>query len=147
MAAGLAISGPLCAQERLEINNIYPITQEMIQLSDRMFFTQDNQGYYDVVEGPLEDGTARCIGSGFGFRVGASTINGICIFTEGDNTFTMSWKAGEKGAANTWEIIDGTGRFKGMTGDGIATTGIEVVYRARPMRQSHIVGTVIIPGE
>ena len=34
--------------------------------------------------------------------------------------------------------------FKG--GKGIATTGVEIMYKAMPLRQSHIVGSVTIPG-
>ena len=145
--AVLLAAGAVSAEERLEINNIYPLNQENFDLGDRIFHTADNNGYFEVVEGPLDEGPARCIGSGFGFADGTSTINGICIFGEGDDTFTISWKGGEKGAANTWNVIDGTGRFKGMTGEGIATTGIKVIYQAMPMRKSHIVGMVDIPNQ
>lgn len=135
------------AQERIELNNIYPISQESYQLYDSIYFTQDNRGYYEVIEGPLEPGPARCIGAGFGAQNGMNSIEGICIFGEGDDTFTMRWKAGNQGAANTWVIVDGTGKFKGMTGEGIATTDVEVMYKAMPLRQSHIVGTVNMPQE
>ena len=145
--AGAALAGAAGAAERIEINNIYPLNEESFQLADRIFFTQDNRGYYEVVEGPLENGPARCIGSGFGFRDGLNTITGICVFGEGEDTFTMSWKAGEQGAANSWKIVDGTGRFAGMTGEGIASTGTAVMYRAMPLRQTHIVGTVDIPND
>ena len=57
----------------------------------------------------------------------------------------MAWEAGEQGAANVWHIVDGTGRYEGMTGSGIATTDTEIMYKAMPLRQTHIVGTVDIP--
>lgn len=143
--AGALSAGPAFAQERIEINNFYPLNQEYFQLSDSVYYTQDNQGYFEVVEGPLEEGPARCVGGGFGAQNGENSIQGVCVFGEGIDTFTMRWKAGEQGAANTWSIAGGTGKFEGMTGEGIATTGVEVMYRAMPMRQSHIVGTVNIP--
>lgn len=135
------------AQQRIEINNIYPMSGTYYQLADRIFFTQDNKGQFEVVEGPIQDGPARCIGSGFGFQDGTSTIQGICIFGEGEDTFTMDWFAGEQGAANTWNIVQGTGKYEGMTGNGIATTGVEVMYRAMPFRETHIIGTVTLKGE
>jgi hypothetical protein len=129
-------------QQRIEINNIYPLNQENFDLGDHIFHLTDNMGGFEVVEGPMDDGPARCLGSGFGFEDGTNSITGICVFGEGKDTFTMRWKAGEKGAANTWEIITGTGRYDGMTGSGIATTDIASAYRALPLRRTHLVGTV-----
>lgn len=137
-SATSAVADPV----RIELNNIYPLTQEIHTLRDRAYFTQDNQGFFEVIEGPLEEGPARCIGSGFVFRDGTSTVAGICIFGEGDDTFTIDWTAGAQGLANTWVVRQGTGRFEGMTGEGIATTSAQIMYRAMPLRQSHIVGTV-----
>ena len=139
---GFVASNPALAADRIEINNIYPLNQEFFQLSDSVYYMQDNRGHFEVVEGPLEEGPARCVGGGFGSQNGENSIQGVCVFGEGEDTFTMRWKAGEQGAANTWTIVGGTGRFDGMTGDGIATTGVEIMYKAMPMRQSHIVGTV-----
>ena len=142
---GFVASNPALAADRIEINNIYPLNQEFFQLSDSVYYMQDNRGHFEVVEGPLEEGPARCVGGGFGSQNGENSIQGVCVFGEGEDTFTMRWKAGEQGAANTWTIVGGTGRFDGMTGDGIATTGVEIMYKAMPMRQSHIVGTVNVP--
>jgi len=146
-AAGVLIAQSAFGQERLEINNFYPLSGETIDLDGRVFFTQDNRGHFEVVEGPIKEGPARCVGSGFGYQDGTNTIQGICIFGEGDATFTMKWKAGEKGEANTWTIVAATGAYKGMTGEGIATTAKQVMYKAMPLRQTHIVGTVEMPKE
>ena len=142
---GFWASSPAFAEERIEINNIYPLNQEYFQLSDSVYYMQDNRGYFEVVEGPIEEGPARCVGGGFGSQNGENSIQGVCVFGEAEDTFTMRWKAGERGEANTWTIVGGTGRFDGMTGEGIATTGVEIMYKAMPMRQSHVVGTVDIP--
>jgi len=143
--AGIFTASAALSQERIELNNIYPTTEETFQLSDRVFYTQDNQGIFEVVDGPFEQGPARCLGSGFGLRNGMSSVEGICIFGEDSDTFTMHWKAGQQGAANTWTIVAGTGKYRGMTGEGIATTSVEIMYQAMPRRLSHIVGTVTIP--
>lgn len=141
IGASLA-AGAAQAEQRIEINNTYPITQESFQLADRVFYTQDNRGYFEVIEGPFTEGPARCIGSGFGLQDGRSTVTGICIFGEGEETFTIVWEAGQQGAANSWTVVDGTGRYRGMTGSGIATTNIATMYKALPLRETHIVGTV-----
>ena len=138
-------SSPGFAQERIEINNVYPLNQEYFQLPDSVYYTQDNRGYFEVIEGPLEEGPARCVGGGFGAQNGENSIEGVCVFGEAENTFIMRWKAGQQGQANTWTILDGTGMYEGMTGEGIATTGVEVMYKAMPLRQSRITGTVNIP--
>jgi hypothetical protein len=132
-------------EQRIEINNVYLLNQENFDLGDHIFHMTDNTGGFEVIEGPMDDGPTRCLGSGFGFEDGTNTITGICVFGDGDDSFTMRWKAGEKGAANTWEIIIGTGRFEGMIGSGIATTDIVSAYQALPLRRTHIVGTVEIP--
>ncbi|NNJ69564.1 MAG: hypothetical protein HKP54_16175, partial [Boseongicola sp.] len=124
---------------------IYRLNQETRQLADKVFFTQDNDGYFEVVEGPLEEGPVRCLGSGFVMKNGTGSVEGICIFGEDDDTFIMEWQAGEQGAANDWIIKTGTGKFEGISGEGIATTSVEIMYKAMPLRQSRIVGTITLP--
>lgn len=142
---GFWASSPAFAEERIEINNIYPLNQEYFQLSDSVYYMQDNRGYFEVVEGPIEEGPARCVGGGFGSQNGENSIQGVCVFREAEDTFTMRWKAGEQGKANTWTIVAGKGKYDGMTGEGTATTGVEIMYKAMPLRRSHIMGTVNIP--
>lgn len=131
--------------QTIEINNIYPIGEEIFQLRDRVFYTVDNIGGFEVVQGPVDDGPARCTGSGFVFRDGRTTVGGICIFGEGADTFTMEWTAGEQGRANEWTIRHGTGTYAGMTGTGIATTDIVTSFQALPLRKTHIIGVVELP--
>jgi hypothetical protein len=148
IAAALALvltAGASVAQDRIVINNIYRINQQSYQLADKIFFTQDNDGYFEVIEGPLEEGPVRCIGSGFGNQDGTGSIQGICIYGEGDDTFIMEWQAGQQGAANTWTIDSGSGKFEGITGEGIATTSVEIMYKAMPLRESRVVGTITLP--
>jgi len=142
IVAGMFVSGAAFAQERIELNIIYPLNQEVFQLHDGVYFTQDNQGYFDVVEGPLEDGAARCIGGGFAGGGRENSVEGICIIGEDADTFTLRWEVDETGISNNWTIVAGTGRFEGATGEGVATTGVAIMYRAMPLRQTHLVGAI-----
>lgn len=141
LAAGMFGAGGAVAQERIELNIIYPLNQEVFQIHDGVYFTQDNRGYFEVVEGPLEDGAARCIGGGF-VGSGENTVTGICIIGEDEDAFTLRWAVDDTGMSNNWSIVAGTGRFEGATGEGIATSGVEIMYRAMPLRQTHLVGTI-----
>lgn len=87
----------------------------------------------------------RCIGSGFSRKDGTRSIEGICIYGEGDDTFTMECQASEQGAANSWAIPNGSGKYDGITGEGIATTAVEIMHKAMPLRQSHFIGTITLP--
>ncbi|QXT39240.1 hypothetical protein [Gymnodinialimonas ceratoperidinii] len=141
IAAGLLAPGAAIAQERIDLNVVYPLNQEVFPLHDGVYFRQDNRGFYEVVEGPLDGGVARCIGAGFAGR-GVNTVEGICIIGEQADTFTLRWSVDDSGLSNNWTIVAGTGRFEGASGDGIATSGVEIMYRAMPMRQTHIVGMI-----
>ncbi len=145
VSIGILQVTPVAAQQAIELNNIYPLNEERFQLPDSIYFMQDNLGFFEVIAGPFEEGPARCVGGGFGQQDGMNSIEGICLFGEGEDTFTMTWKAGERGRANSWIIVSGTGRYDGITGEGIATTGVSVMYNAQPRRKSHIIGTVVIP--
>lgn len=145
-AGFLTLTGAIATAEehRIELNNTYPLDEEMFILEDRIFHAVDNDGWFEVVEGPFTDGPARCLGSGFSFKDGTNTISGLCVFGSGEDTFTMSWRAGQQGAANTWEIVMGTGRYTGMTGEGVASTDIVSTFQALPLRRTHIVGSVML---
>lgn len=143
--AGAIFTGAVHAQERIELNFIYPLNQEVFRLNDGTYFTQDNRGSFEVVEGPLEDGAVRCIGSGFSGS-GGNSVEGICIVGEDADTFTLRWSAHPSQISNVWTIVAGTGRFEGATGEGVATTGAALLFRAMPLRETHVVGTIQIPG-
>ena len=145
-AATLSFSaGAALALEPIELTNTYPLNEQVYMLSDRGFFTQDNVGYFEVIEGPFTGGPARCIGSGFVLADSTNTISGICIFGDGADTFTMRWEAGDRGAANDWTIAAGTGKYEGMSGEGTAITGSDEKFRSLPVRTTHIVGFVDFP--
>jgi len=143
LTAGVAAAG----EHPIEINNHYFQNEDKYPTRDGYYFTQDNEGRFEAIQGPFENGPARCIGSGFVHEGRNPEIGGICIFGEGEDTFTMSWKVNYPKMRNDWQIVGGTGRYEGMTGEGVATTDIEVVYHAMPLRQTHIIGTVDLPGE
>ena len=48
--------------------------------------------------------------------------NGICIHGSGDDTFALRWNADSGSKVNIWKILSGKGKYKGLTGQGTATT-------------------------
>lgn len=116
---------PFCAAagERVAGTNSYVIHQQNWHAGDMTYWRLDNAGTFDVSAGPLTPGFVRCIGAGFGSARGV-TGEGICIFGKDDDTFTWHWEAHRDGP-NTWEVIDATGKYRGMTGSGRAITRVE----------------------
>ena len=134
------------AEQRLEMNMQASSDQsEEFQLDGKTFYFADTHGFYESVEGPAGDGMTRCLGSGFYHPDGTNDIKGICIFGEEADTFTMTWVSGEQGGANAWEIVSGTGKFLGATGQGISTRRAERLLKAMPFTHIHVVGTIDLP--
>lgn len=134
------------AEQPIELNMQARAKQaEQFQLDGKTFYFADTAGYYESVVGPAGDGPTRCLGSGLYYPDGTNDIEGLCIFGEGPDTFTMTWISGEQGSANTWEIVAGTGRFLGATGEGISTRDEELLFKAMPMTHLHVVGTINLP--
>ena len=142
----LFMASAALAEQRIELNMKATMdARDTFELDDSGFYYQDSESYSEVVEGPFEDGPSRCLGSGFYFKDGTNDIGGICIYGEGTDTFTIKWKAGEQGTANTWTVVAGTGKYRGMTGEGIATTKTEQFQRLVRLVETHVVGTVTMP--
>ena len=144
--SSLFMASASLAEQRIELNMEATMnSRDTFELSDGGFYYQDSESYTEVVEGPLEDGPSRCLGSGFYFKDGTNDIGGICVYGVGADTFTIKWKAGEQGAANTWTVVAGTGKYRGMIGEGIATNLTEQFQRAMRLVKTHVVGTVTMP--
>ena len=80
------------AGERVSATNFYVVKQERFNVGGgEVFWTEDNVGSFTVSKGPIDPGFARCVGSGFGGPAGVSG-DGICIYGEGADTFTMKWQ-------------------------------------------------------
>jgi len=116
----LLASGSAFAGERISGTNHYVLHEEIWPAPNMTYWRQDNIGTFSVKEGPLDPGFVRCIGAGFGGPTGVRG-EGICIFGSGDDTFTWAWRRHKEGP-NTWQVIDATGKYEGMTGRGKAFT-------------------------
>lgn len=121
----LVVPTGLLAGERVSATNYYVVNQELFEAGNSVWFwTEDNVGSFTVNEGPLESGFSRRVGSGFSGPSGAGvTGEGICIYGEGEDTFTMTWKV-ESFGKNNWIIVEGTGKYFGISGNGTTKTRV-----------------------
>ena len=134
----------LIAAEPVSATNFYVVQQETFDVGHgEVFWTEDNAGYFTVSEGFINSGFARCIGSGFGGPSGVRG-DGICIYGQDADTFTMTWKIISFGV-NSWEIVNGTGKYKGMTGKGTTKTRITSEFLKLPHRISDWEGEIELP--
>jgi hypothetical protein len=81
------------------------------------FYLFNGSGVSNVINGPTETGAIECHGSGFWGAEG-SRGEGICLHGAGDDTYTSTYKM-ELGANNgQWQILGGTGKYAGISGEG-----------------------------
>lgn len=138
LAPGLAAAG-----ERISGVNSYVQNLESWHAGDLTYWRQDNNGVYEVKEGPLDPGFVRCIGAGFSGPTGVKG-EGICIFGEDNDTFTWSWRT-HPGGPNTWKVIDATGKYKGMTGSGVSRSRVASEFQALQHRVTDWEGEIELP--
>ena len=75
------------------------------------------KGVSNNVEGSFEDGAIECHGAG-SWDTEGSWGEGICVHSVGDDTRTSSWKRGKGEELGHWEMLGGTGKYAGITGQG-----------------------------
>lgn len=137
------IALPVFAGERIAGTNSYVLNEEIWSLQTMNYWRQDNYGTFTVTEGPIDPGFVQCIGAGFGEARGVRG-EGICIFGIGEDTFTWAWQA-NPGEPNTWQVIDATGKYKGMRGEGTAISRIASEFMARQHRVTSWQGEITLP--
>ena len=134
--AALSMASSAIAGERVSATNFYVVKEEQIPAGNgSVFWTADNVGTFTVEEGPIEPGFARCIGSGFG-GPGGIEGDGICIYGEGEDTFTMKW-----------QIVTATGKYAGMTGSGTTRTRRDSKFLKLAHRISDWEGKIDLPSQ
>lgn len=143
-AAALALALLPCAAaagERVTGTNDYVHNTETFRYGDGQYWRQDNAGRFESSQGPLGAGDARCIGAGFGDASGVRG-EGICIFeTSAQDGFVWAWQA-RPGEPNAWQVIGGTGRFAGMTGEGISRSRVASEFLPQQRRVTDWEGEV-----
>lgn len=133
------------AGERVSATNFYVVKQERFSAGFEVYWTEDNIGSFTVHEGPIDSGFARCVGSGFGSQT-TVTGDGICIYGENEDTFTMKWEIIDPGV-NRWKIVSGSGKYLGMTGNGTTKTRVDASKLKLPHRVSGWEGEVDVPSK
>ena len=144
LATAIMVPTGLAAGERVSATNFYVVKQEQFNAGTEVFWAEDNIGSFTVSEGPIDPRFARCVGSGFGGPGGVQG-DGICVYGEGDDTFTMKWKI-ESFGHNTWQIVHGTGKYAGMSGQGTTKTRVESKFLKLSHRVSDWEGEIELPG-
>jgi len=97
------------------------------------FFVADNQGWEtgegtgywmwhgtgvsNHSAGPFKTGSVECHGAGFWDAEG-TWGEGICLHADEDGTRTSVWGRGKGEELGRWEIVSGTGKYAGITGQG-----------------------------
>jgi hypothetical protein len=126
VAAAIMLPATAGAAEHVSGTNYYVVRQERFSAGSEVYWTEDNSGSFTVNEGPIDPGYARCVGSGFDLSGG-----GICVYGEGEDTFTMKWKI-ETFGVNSWRIVAATGKYAGMRGEGTTRTRVDSRYLKPP---------------
>jgi hypothetical protein len=81
------------------------------------FYQFNGSGISNVANGPTETSAIECHGSGFWSPEG-NRAEGICLHGADDDTYVSAYKR-ELGAENgQWEILGGTGKYAGISGEG-----------------------------
>lgn len=132
------------AGERIAGTNTYMVNEKQFPTDRGMFWILDNYGTFEVSEGPIEPGPVQCHGSGYWKDLTGSDGAGICVYGAGADTFTMAWTA-RPGQTTTWEIVQASGRYEGMTGSGKSATRTESEQRIMPVRISDWSGEIELP--
>lgn len=143
LAAPLVLPQALSAGEKVSVTNSYVVNYEEIEAGSEVFWKEDNSGTFTVHKGPIESGFVRCVGSGFGGPRGVSG-EGVCIYGEAEDTFTMRWKVVSFGF-NKWQIVASTGKYSGMTGSGYTETHLVSNFLKIPHRVSDWEGEIEVP--
>ena len=82
------------------------------------YFIWHAKGVSHATEGPTGTDPIECHGAGH-FDKEGSQVEGICILGAGDDTITQSFKS-ENGKGQ-WKYLTGTGKYKGVEGEGTYT--------------------------
>ena len=66
------------------------------------------------------------------------------MYGEGEDTFTMTWKV-EAPGKNSWRMVDGTGKYRGISGSGTTKTRVASKFLKLPHRVSDWEGVISLP--
>ena len=106
------------AGEKVKGTNFFNVDQENWQTEEKAgYWIWHGRGVSHSLEGPLETTSLECHGAGFWDAEG-SWGEGICLASSGEDTRTSRWKRDKGQEFGQWEILSGTGKYAGITGQG-----------------------------
>lgn len=124
----LAIAGPADAGEMFSGTHTYRAEAETwMPVPASGWRTVTMTGDYEPMTGPIEAGRIECRGTNYWHK---STVeaDGVCVFGKSPDTWMLRYRMIRTDRATTraeqhqrigeWTVVDGTGRFSGMTGFG-----------------------------
>ena len=127
-AIAAAFIAPAGAGERFSGTHTYRAKSETwIPVPASGWRTVTMVGDYEPMAGPVEAGRIECRGTNYWHK---STVeaDGVCVFGDGPDTWMLRYRMTRTDRATTraeqhqregeWTVVDGTGRFSGMTGSG-----------------------------
>lgn len=110
------------AGEKVSGTNFYVVDQPTWKTGEGSgYFMWHGEGISQSAEGPLPTSAIECHGAGFWGPDGSSG-EGICVIGAEDDTRIMHWKRDMGEKFGRWEMLMGTGKFAGITGEGTYTS-------------------------
>lgn len=106
------------AAEKTKGTDFFVVTQESWETGEETgYWIWHGKGVSHPQTGPFETEEIECNGAGF-WENEISWGEGICIHGTGDDTRTTHWKREKGEELGHWEIVSGTGKYAGATGQG-----------------------------
>ena len=120
--AVLLFSLPAIAGEKVKGTTFFVVDEQNWETGQETgYWIWHGKGVSQSVGGPLGTDPIECHGAGFWDKDG-SWGEGICVHAMGDDTRTVHWKRDKGQKVGQWKNLTGTGKFAGMTGEGIYTS-------------------------
>jgi len=118
LSAVLLLTVPAIAGEKVTGTNYMVVDQQSWKTGDKTgYWMMHATGVSETVGGNLGRSAVECHGAGY-WGAGGPWGEGICVHGTGDDTRTSTWKRGKGQEPGVWKFIGGTGKFKGITGEG-----------------------------
>lgn len=88
---------------------------------DSGYWMTKSQGVTVFDDDQFDPEAVECHGSGYWDSEG-QWGEGICLYGAGDDTRASSWKLEKGSDVGQWAILNGTGKYEGISGQGTYTT-------------------------
>ena len=117
LVAALSPIANVAAENANGQNYLVPDNQSWPTGLEQGFYQSNGSGVSNIINGPTETAAINCHGAGF-WGVKGNRGEGICLHGSGGNTYTSTYKIDQGSKEGRWEIVGGTGKYKGIGGQG-----------------------------